>query len=622
MFFLILCKILARFTGALLLEDMKEYLFLPMENLPLPSGVDHLIRAVERLDLDVFKDYLTQAVSDIDALGRDGRTAYGCVLEALDACCLDHDSSSRLDTLLSMARELKACGAHDFRPILEATASGDLDEVKCLIDSGLPASFSSVSSGSALDIARSREHGVLADYLSSINAEAFHLKPNERDELIELMLVMAEVDGSVTHGILNSVVTTERAMEWPSRHLIFVCTECQEILIEHGYFDFASEIPQFSGKPVSKWEKQLIEIAAPVFLDLRKWLVCGVSSHALNRRLENEWAQPLPLRAMSVEVDGNQMLFEVHLTTAALEAAVARDFPLFSTRGTKLRKRRGLAGLFDRVVGRISAWVKNPFTWNSLADEFQWIASCRSARFRWDIPTSATQLAGDLVRLEKAWDRLSENAKTHWSPGPVGGLQAGIPNEAIRKILALAESNPSALVRALRGSVWEEGDSVLELLKRQSFSRHLLVLMEEGSLFRIERMLDALGDDLYEMANHLESLANTQVWSPAKIERTELRIAEITVAIGELCANIGSIAAGAEDILRKNNVDQSESMDAWEEGMLYVRGLTTSSRPSLTPGGTAPESCPDGIRTFLASSSAPWIAEIRLLATACKIAGI
>lgn len=164
--------------------------------------------------------------------------------------------------------------------------------------------------------------------------------------------------------------------------------------------------------------------------------------------------------------------------------------------------------------------------------------------------------------------------------------------------------------------------SVLELLKHQSFSRHLLVLMEEGSLFRIERMLDALGDDLYEMANYIESFANTQVWTPAKIERIKLRIAKIKLATSELCVTISSIAVGAEDILRKNNVRQSESVDAWEEGMLYVLGLTTSSRPSLTPGGAAPGACPDGIRTFLASSSAPWIAEIRLLATACKIAGI
>jgi len=613
---------LARITVALLLEDMKEYQFLPNENLPLPTVVDHLIRAVERLDLDVFKDYLTQAVSDIDALGRDGQTAYACVLEALDVCCQDHDSSSRLDTLLSMARELKACGAHDFRPILEAAASGDLDEVKRLIDSGLPASFSSVSSGSALDIARSREHGVLADYLSSIDAKAFRLEPNERDELINLMLAMAEADGSFAHGILNSVATIERALEWPSRHLIFVCTECQEILIEHGYFDFGSEIPPFSGKPVSKLEKQLIEVAEWYFLELRKTLVCGISSYELDHRLENEWGQPLPLRAKSVEVDGDQMVFEVHLTTAALEAAVARDFQRLSTLGSRLRKRRGLAGLFDRVVGRVSAWVKNPFTWNSFADEFQWIASCRSATFRWDIPTSATQLAGDLARLEKAWDRLSKNAKPHWEVELVGGLQAGIPDEAIRKIVALAESNPTALVRALQGSVWEEGASVLEVLKRQSFSRHLLVLMEEGSLFRIERMMDALGDDLYEMANYIESLANTQVWSPAKIERIELRIAEIKVAILGLCVNISSIAAGAEDILRKNNVDQSENMDAWEEGMLYVLGLTTSSHLSLTPGGTAPGACPDGVGAFLASSSAPWIAEIRLLATAYKIAGI
>ena len=107
-----------------------------------------------------------------------------------------------------------------------------------------------------------------------------------------------------------------------------------------------------------------------------------------------------------------------------------------------------------------------------------------------------------------------------------------------------------------------------------------------------------------------------------QIQRIEMRIADIKVAILGLCVNISSIAAGAEDILRKNNIDQSENMDAWEEGMLYVLGLTTSSHLSLTPGGTAPGACPDGVGAFLASSSAPWIAEIRLLATAYKIAGI
>ncbi len=630
------------------------------------SLAELLVRAVDQLDSAAFHAVLSRTRS-IDVPTPDGRTPYTAVLDALQECLRDRSATRRMDILLDMARSLKALGAQDFRRILGAASTGDLPEVKRLIQSGVPVNFSVVSSGTALDAAINGGHTETVAFLRSTGGVDLLPSSGAVLNFMNEFKKLAAVDCDLASQILQESTKIEMTDADPNPFLIQilkrargVCHHCQTI--KSGLFADIWDRYLLNLKQV-EYRQNLISVMTSLMNEAnqkRRILksqasytpVALTQSHrSLHRspraEVESSWHGKIPL-SMAIEAgdsewarrlvqDGSdpkklclqRLEFEcaeetsicsIYLASPVHVAVKRRDMGMLVAMVKWSRPKKGFWGsLMKSAIRFFGLPGGRTSDADTVSAEFQGIADVRQMVFSWQIPTSTLELERSVERIMHGWKRLGVEPANLVEKRKLIGKAPNVLIDVLNPLVGLALRSPRSLARAVPQGSWSSGKSILEEIWDTPCARHLSVLFETGLPLSKRKLIGALGDDLAALAERIEVFAAGEFDTREDFDEP---LKELRKQLSGLCGRIRELAPdcpGTEHLIKNAGVDRSRSMHSWIRAM---RGMLDDASPrhqQKSFGEPAAKMPNKEVREIATSLSRPWVAKICLLVAACKL---
>ncbi len=543
--------------------------------------------AVMDRDGALFRDTLT-AVRWVDQLSTHGLTAYTLVLESLE-CAVE--GTQEQDLLLTMARALQNNGARDFRPILQAAASGDREEVARLVISGVPVNFATPAAGTALDVAERRGDGAMISFLKEMGAIRRRLPAAAEREFLAAFESFHAADPDGAQQFLGAALAAVRTHSNPFLSQILVRAEERlGVQAEKLHNSAGNEFEECFGAafdPDSCWEKfkQLLlaslEQLATSELAEDTWKAVTarrayqrVLLHQVAKIGDVPWMERL-LRDESDELDGlvlesvevkrvgNGCLASLSLSTPAHAALSTGDPKIFAAMAAESRGKPGTGwGMLEGLLRRILKAAALPPS-RSAAPEFERLVSLRRMVFSWEIPKSTVARERMRQRINRTWEAFGVSTPPILRQLPVSDDRNLLPKESIFQLADLAAIGHSALKRAVPNGRWRKGQSVREEALGAPGCLHLAVLFDTGLPMSAPVLLRAIGADLDRIADRVEEISREEFLTAADFQGVRVNL---TQTVERLCIQARDLAAdlpGSERFLKIGILTKSPLMRRW-----------------------------------------------------------
>lgn len=553
----------------------------------LTSPTEVLLRSVHDRDVERFETALA-LTPDVNELSAYGFTAFTSVLDEIDRAVERRESPD--DILLTMAEKLQAAGARDFRPALKAARQGDLEGLKRLISSGVPANFANPVTGTALDIATRRGDESMVAYLEQCGGICRRPPASLESEVMVEYEKLHAFSEDMADLFLEKALCTARHFTNPYVFEMLQRAAAATKGTPGGDDALLDRLQSIAMSPLRLEEsiEKLRNLICTAFLktdsagrgvaDVKAtWAARRIRMRSLLHRvagkgdldwviqLRHEGADPMwpVLDSIDITENGAGHCCSLSFSTPAHAALATPDPEVFIALAEDSRVALGFVGrMLERMLYTL---LHGKADRSHVAPQFERIANLRRVVLSWQIPASESKRRSTLQRIERYWERFAELRHVSLDGISIRGDSDVLPATCICQLVDLAASNFFQLLLAIptRQKTTDWGCRLIEEVREKPGCRHLAVLFVTGLPVSRALLLEAIGLDLRSIAERVIVLSETSFSSHEDFYDAR---GELVRTLERLCKQARDLASdlpGTDDFLTKSLPTESSLMRKW-----------------------------------------------------------